>query len=102
MHWIKKLDTMDKNEEFFENLKNKLNETTTFPSTYLYKFIIPADPQKLKQIENIFNYEGAVINTKTSRTGKFTSVSIFVKMNSAEEIIAKYEEAIKVEGVISL
>ena len=46
---------------------------------------------------------GAVINTVESKNGKYTSVSINVRMKSPEAVIDKYKEvASKVEGVISL
>jgi putative lipoic acid-binding regulatory protein len=77
-------------------------ETTSFPTEYLYKFIIPTSKEKLKEIENIFNNMGAVINSKPSSNGKYTSLSIYVKMNTPDEIINKYKEVSKIEGVISL
>jgi hypothetical protein len=93
---------MDKETEFYEKLKKSLEETTTFPTQYLFKFIIPSDNKKFKEIEDVFNNLGAVINSKPSSGGKYTSISIHVKMNSSDEIIAKYQEVGKVEGVISL
>ena len=46
---------------------------------------------------------GAVINTKESKNGKYTSVSINVKMKNPDAVIEKYKEVSeKVEGVISL
>jgi putative lipoic acid-binding regulatory protein len=93
---------MDKTPEIYKKLKLSLDETMTFPSKYLYKFIIPKDTTKLKAIENIFNYGGAVITTKPSKTGKYTSISILIEMNSSEDIISKYVEIGKVKGVISL
>jgi len=91
----------DKND-FYEKLKLRLDETTTFPSKYLYKFIVPADELKVKEIEFIFNYGGAIIDTKSSKTGKYTSVSILIEMQSSDEIISKYKLAEKIEGIISL
>lgn len=93
---------MENREEFYKKLKINLNETTTFPSKYLYKFIVPSDVIKIKMIEDLFNSGGAVINTKASKTGKFTSVSIHVVMKSADAVIEKYLEAEKIEGIISL
>lgn len=93
---------MEKNADFFKKLKNSLDETTKFPSEYLYKFIIPADAEKLKQIQDVFNDGGAVITTKPSKTGKYTSVSINMNMKSSDAIIAKYVEVGKIKGVISL
>ena len=93
---------MDKTPEIYKKLKLSLDETMTFPSNYLYKFIIPKNNEKMKVIENIFNYGGAVITTRPSKTGKYTSISILIEMSSSDEIISKYVEIGKVEGVISL
>lgn len=78
-------------------------ETTTWPSIYLYKFIVPTDPKKIRQIEGLFDNLGAVITTKTSGKGTYTSVSVNLQMKDPEAVILKYQEvASKVEGVISL
>jgi putative lipoic acid-binding regulatory protein len=45
---------------------------------------------------------GAVIDTKQSKTGKYTSISIQVQMQDAQNIIDKYLEVSTVEGIISL
>jgi len=93
---------MKKKEEFYKKLKTNLNETTVFPSKYLFKFIVPSDKIKINQVEELFNSGGAVINTKASKTGKFTSVSIHIIMKSADAVIEKYRAAEKIEGIISL
>lgn len=91
----------DKND-FYEKLKERLDATATFPSKYLYKFIVPADESKVKDVQAIFNYGGAIIDTKSSKTGKYTSVSILIEMQDSDEIISKYKLAEKIEGIISL
>ena len=93
---------MSKQSEFYDKLKVSLEETTTFPTNYMFKFIIPTDKDKFKQIDNMFNKLGAVISSKSSKNGKFTSLTILVDMKSADEIIEKYKEVGMVEGVISL
>lgn len=93
---------MSKESEFYEKLKKSLLETTTFPTKYMYKFIIPASDDKFKSIESIFDNMGAVINSKPSKTGKYNSLTILVKMESADDIIEKYIEVSKIDGVISL
>lgn len=89
-------------EEFYKKLKEQLSDTSLWPAPYLYKFIVPTDLSKIKAIEDIFDHTGAVINRKESRTGKYTSVSINVRMKNPDAVIAKYKEVGKVEGVISL
>ncbi len=93
---------MSKESEFYDKLKLSLEETTTFPTNYMFKFIIPTDKDKFEQIDNMFNKLGAVIRSKTSKNKKFTSLTILVDMNSSSEIIEKYKEVGTVEGVISL
>jgi len=93
---------MDKKDQFYKKLKKKLKEDTTFPTKYLFKFIVPAKEGLIKEVEDIFDYTGAVITKKSSKTGKYTSLSVLVIMNKADDIIIKYKEAEKVEGIISL
>lgn len=90
-------------EAFYEKLKGQLYETASWPSEYLYKFIIKSDSEKIAKIEAIFNNIGAVIHTKESKNGKYTSISINVLMRNPEVVIEKYIEVTnKIEGVISL
>jgi len=94
----------DKNRDaFYIKLKQQLIETSLWPSIYLYKFIVKSDKQKIIQIEEHFNNMGAVINTVISKKGKYTSVSVNVKMKNPDSVIAKYREIEQnIEGVISL
>lgn len=90
-------------EEFYEKLKGQLYETATWPSEYLYKFIVKSDVHAIAKIEAMFNNIGAIIHTTESKNGKYTSISINVLMENPEAVIAKYKEvANNVEGVISL
>ena len=99
----RKMNTPPNPEEFYKKLKVQLFETTKWPSEYLYKFIVITDKKKIAQIEDIFDNTGAVINTKESKNGKYTSVSINVIMKSPNAVIQKYIEVTNnVEGVISL
>ena len=96
------MDFMKDQDEFYKKLKVNLEETTKFPSKYMFKFIIPADEVKSNKINDIFNYTGAVINTKPSKSGKYKSLTILVNMKDADEVIIKYKEVGTIEGVISL
>lgn len=90
-------------DEFYAKLKAQLQDTSLWPSEYLYKFIVPTKREKVRKIQGIFDNLGAVINTKKSRNGKYTSVSVNVRMRNPDAVIGKYKEvAEKVEGVISL
>ena len=93
---------MSDKDEFYSKLKIQLDDTTDFPADYLYKFIVPALDNQVAEVESIFNNTGAVINTKNSKTGKYVSVSIILKLNSSDEIITYYRKVEKIKGIISL
>ena len=92
-----------KSDAFYAKLRDQLNETSTWPSRYLFKFIVKSDTAKIATIQRIFDNTGAVIQTIPSSKGNYTSVSIQVVMKDPESVISKYiEVGEKVEGVISL
>lgn len=91
-----------KTEEFYGRLREELSNTSTWPSEYLYKFIVPTDAKKIEEVENAFDNLGAVIQTTQSKTAKYTSISINVTMESPESVIEKYVEMSTIEGIISL
>ncbi|MCL6273605.1 DUF493 family protein [Muricauda sp. 2012CJ35-5] len=92
----------EKSEEFYARLKEQLLENTKWPSKYLYKFIVPSDTDKTERIHSIFDNTGAVIESKKSKKGTYTSISITVHLENPDAVIEKYKEVSKIEGVISL
>lgn len=93
---------MNNKEAFYIKLKDSLENTTKFPAEYLYKFIVPATGNQVVEIEDLFKEKLAKISTKASKTGKYISVSIRVKLASSNEVISYYRKAEKIEGIISL
>ena len=90
-------------EEFYTKLRAQLYDTASWPGLYLYKFIVPTVQEKIKGVEDIFDNMGAVIQTKKSKKGTYTSVSVNVRMKDPDAVIEKYKEVgRKIEGVISL
>ncbi|TCK64890.1 hypothetical protein DFQ05_2629 [Winogradskyella wandonensis] len=97
------MNSSKKSEAFYKKLKVQLQDTAMWPSEYLYKFIVPTNGEEIKKLGNLFNNLGAVITTKESKNGTYTSVSVNVKMKSPDAVIIKYKEvAAKIENVISL
>ncbi len=93
----------DKNTtEFYERLKKQLEEDTTWPSPYLFKFIVPANLGPIAEIRAIFDGTDAEITSRDSSRGNYSSLSIKVMMDSPEAVVKKYLEVSKVEGVLSL
>lgn len=96
------IKNMSDREAFYIKLKTKLEETTTFPTKYLYKFIVPTNGNQSEEVQNLFDKGGAVINTRKSRSGKYVSVSIHLTIENADEVISYYKQADQIEGIISL
>jgi hypothetical protein len=97
------MDTSSNPETFYSNLKEKLQDTASWPSEYLYKFIIKSNISKVNTIETIFDNTGAVIKKTPSKKGTYVSVSVNVVMKSPDAVIEKYKEVGRlVDGVISL
>ena len=91
-----------KTQEFYERLKEELDNANVWPAEYLYKFIVPTEDGNVEAVENAFNDMGAVIKTTKSKNAKFTSISVNVRMNSSQSIIDKYLEVSPIKGIISL
>ena len=85
----------------FDELKKKLEEEGGFPKLYLFKFIIPSDNRKLAQLQALFGEE-AILDLRSSKTGKYVSLSAKEVMLSADKIVDRYEAAMKIEGCIAL
>lgn len=93
---------MSDKSEFYNKLKVQLDDTTSFPAEYLYKFIVPTTENQVEEVKAVFDNVGAVIKTKKSKTGKYVSVSINLKLKTSDEVIAYYHKVEKIKGIISL
>lgn len=91
---------MDTNEPF-DKLRELLNKESNWPTVYMFKFIVPADNQKIALVEAKFSDE-AVISHKESSNGKYFSITVKEVMLSADAIIDKYKEMKNIEGLITL
>lgn len=93
---------MSEKSDFYDKLKIQLEDTTSFPAEYIYKFIVPSDENQFEEVQELFDNTGAVITTKKSKTGKYNSLSIVLQIESAVKVIEYYKKAEKIKGIISL
>ena len=89
-------------EEFYASLKEKLTNSTLWPSEYLYKFIIPNVEERIQQLQKVFDNKGAAITTKKSSSGNYISFSVNLRLNNPDEVIKIYKEVSTIEGIVSL
>jgi len=88
-------------EEDLEKLRLKLVETTSFPSVYMFKLIVPSENRTIALVENLFEEEADIL-TKESDKGKYTSITAKQVVMNAEEIIEIYKKAANIKGVMML
>jgi len=93
---------MTEKEAFYVKLVDSLNATTKFPTEYLYKFIVPANGNQEVEVKELFKNKSAKVIATKSKTGKYVSLSIRVKLTSSNEVISYYKKAENIEGIISL
>lgn len=89
------------NEGDWASLKSKLEKEGGFPKVYMFKFIIPSDNQKLALVQALFGPE-AIVTMRSSKNGKYVSVSAKELMLSADNIIERYKRGMEIEGVMAL
>ena len=87
-------------EETLEKLRIQL-ELLEWPNVYLFKFIIPNQPEQIAQVTALFD-ETSEITFHPSSNKKYTSVSVKELMLDVDSIIDKYRKAAVIEGIISL
>ena len=87
---------MDTSKE--KDFKELLNNQYNWPTDYLIKFIVTKEFKE----ELLTVLGGHTAIEKPSSKGKYVSVSLRIKMDSADEVMALYTKASKVETVISL
>jgi len=84
-----------------EKFRELLSKNTVWPMVYYFKFIIHNSQEKLDQVKSLFD-DPSTITYNTSRDIKFISISCKQMMPDAESIIAIYEKANLVDGLIAL
>ncbi len=81
-----------------EQFKQTLDECHEWPCPYTYKFIMPTE--NLDQLTALFPNE--TMDSRESKNGKYTSITVTLKVCSADEVMAIYEKAATVPGLMSL
>lgn len=89
-------------DDFYKSFKEKLEQTHTFPCNYMFKYIVPSDQSKIARLQAIFNDPKMTFSTRDSKNGKYTSVTVKVPVNDADDVIIYYRQAAAIEGIVML
>jgi hypothetical protein len=82
----------------FESFKAKLDKVHKWPSSYIFKFVVPI--AKADEVKAMFVKE--TLRSKLSKAGNYESFTMEKIMDSSDEVIDIYREAKKIEGLIVL
>ena len=94
---------VEDNKNFYKNLKQLLDDTSSWPSEYIYKFIYSSKPENIEILRDIFKASNADFKIKTSKNRKYTSVSVKIIAKNPDLIIENYKKvADRIENVILL
>ncbi len=81
-----------------ESLRTKLDQYYSWPSLYIFKFIVPKE--KVGEVIKLFpKHESSL---KNSTNAKYTSVTVQMMAPSSEVVIEMYDAVSGIEGIIAL
>ena len=86
----------------FEKLRKDLEEYQEWPSDYNFKFINYNNYKKREELLSKFDLTLCRLSTKESSNKKYISITLIKHMISPKEVIDKYIEVSKIDGIISL
>ena len=81
-----------------EGFREKLENEYTFPVVYVFKFIVPLD--KKGELEAIL--PDGEKSYRQSKTNKYVSLTLKKRVDSSDEVIAVYNQAYQIKGIIAL
>ncbi|HAC25418.1 MAG TPA: DUF493 domain-containing protein [Cytophagales bacterium] len=85
-------------EKWYQDFKEKLDGYYTWPAPYTFKFIVPKG--KEEEVRALFPLHPAT--ERESSRGRYTSLTFIMPMSSSDAVIAVYQKASVVEGLIAL
>lgn len=85
-------------DAWWDRFQGLLDDQNDWPANYLFKFIVPR--AGLEDLKRVFGEYP--VRVRPSRKGNYMSVTARMEMHSSDEVVAVYQAAGRVEGVISL
>lgn len=82
----------------FKAFKEKLDNEHKWPTTYMYKFVVPS--AKVSELKTILPTES--FQSRPSKNGKYVSCTMKKRMNSSDEVVEIYMKVKSIEGLIAL
>lgn len=87
--------------DYLERLKRQkeiLDREYDWPADYMFKFIVPV--AKEKEVRALFPHHEP--NVRESREGNYLGLTFVYRSDSSDLILAIYEKAYQIDGLIAL
>lgn len=85
----------------YSNLMLRLVKDFTWPTNYMFKFIVPFEADYLNSVKLLFS-EKSTINHRESKNSKYISVTALQMCENPDEVIAIYKKAEEISNIIAL
>ncbi len=82
----------------FKAFKEKLDYEHKWPSTYMFKFVVPST--KTQEITMLFPKDS--LETKPSKNGNYVAFTMKKLVYSSDEVVEVYKAASNIKGLIAL
>ena len=89
-------------DDFYLTFKQKLKETHTFPTDYIFKFIMSSNQGNIAKVYTIFANANASFSSRDSKNGKYSSITIKTRVNDADDVVIYYRQVAAIDGVMML
>ncbi len=90
---------MDK--EKYSKMRQELLAASSWPTTYMFKFIVPNNDNKVTAVKQLFP-SNTTFQFKTSKDIRYIGITTKITMESPDAVLKVYEKAQGIEGIISL
>lgn len=85
----------------YQKLLARLVKDFSWPSNYMFKFIVPFNVDSLNQLKALFSPD-AKVSHRESKGGKYISVTAVQRMDNPDDVIDIYMKAEKIDKIIAL
>lgn len=89
-------------DDFYLTFKEKLEEIHTFPSDYIFKFIVASEQSNIAKVYTIFENADASFSVRDSKNGKYSSITVKAPVSDANDVVIYYRQVAALEGVMML
>ncbi|HRD51460.1 MAG TPA: hypothetical protein PKY96_02315 [Flavobacteriales bacterium] len=86
-------------DEAKERLRDSLGKIHDWPSVYM--FILEPEEARLKAVLDLFDSESEILR-RYSAGGKYLAITVKEVMLSSDEVVARYDRASEIQGLITL